>query len=141
MNTPNIDVLLSDITFRRSYAVQSIEVTVHDGDDTQFASVSLGDLIDEVRALREQRDKAVKRRREIDDEAFDYAEQIETLRTQLAAERAVIEAAKAQESELHRLLELGVNERPDAHICLEFARSKSGMKEAVRALRALEGDA
>jgi hypothetical protein len=29
----------------------------------------------------------VKRRREIDDEAFDYAEQIETLKTQLAAAR------------------------------------------------------
>ena len=54
---------------------------------------------------------------------------------------AVIEAAKAQESELHRLLELGVNERPDAHTCLEFARSKSGIKEAVTTLRALEGDA
>ena len=57
------------------------------------------------------------------------------------AEAAVIEAAKAQESELHRLLELGVNERPDAHTCLEFARSKSGIKEAVRTLRALEEDA
>jgi len=62
MNTPNIDVLLSDITFRRSYAVQSIEVTVHDGDDTQFASVSLGDLIDEVRALRKELDETRKER-------------------------------------------------------------------------------
>ena len=40
-----------------------------------------------VEALTRERDEAVKRRREIDDEAFDYAEQIETLKTKLAAAR------------------------------------------------------
>jgi hypothetical protein len=67
MTTPNIDLLLSDITFRNGIRAESVVVTVHNGDHTQFAVVALRDLIDEVRALREQRD----------------------------AERAVIEAAKA----------------------------------------------
>jgi 8-oxo-dGTP pyrophosphatase MutT (NUDIX family) len=93
MTTPNIDLLLSDITFRNGIRAESVVVTVHNGDDTQFAVVALRDLIDEVRALREQRDAAVKRRREIDDEAFDYAEQIETLKTQLAAARELMEEA------------------------------------------------
>ena len=92
MTTPNIDLLLSDITFRRGSLAKMLEVTVHDGDDTRFDSVSIVDLIHEIRALRQQRDEAVKRRREIDDEAFDYAEQIETLRTQLAAASTVTDA-------------------------------------------------
>lgn len=96
MNTPNIDLLLSDITFRRGRLAQMLAVTVHDGDDTRFDAVCIGDLIDEVRALRQQRDEAVKRRREIDDEAFGYAEQIETLRTQLAAARVVTDAMVAK---------------------------------------------
>jgi hypothetical protein len=49
-------------------------------------------------ALTRERDEAVKRRREIDDEAFDYAEQIETLRTQLAAARVVDDAMVARAS-------------------------------------------
>ena len=57
MNTPNIDLLLGDITFRRGYAAQLLEVTVHDGDDTWFAAIALGNLIDEVRALREERNE------------------------------------------------------------------------------------
>ena len=73
MTTPNIDLLLSDITFRNGIRAESVVVTVHNGDDTQFAVVSLGKLIDEVRALREQRD----------------------------AERAVIEAAKAMVDAVH----------------------------------------
>jgi len=126
MNTPNIDLLLSDITFRRGWLAKMLEVTVHDGDDTRFDAVSIVDLIDELRALRKERDaltmhmnqvhdtlggtdtvltleaaqhvvferdEAVKRRREIDDEAFDYAEQIETLKTQLAAARELMEEA------------------------------------------------
>jgi hypothetical protein len=44
-------------------------------------------ILNHIDALTRERDEAVKRRREIDDEAFDYAEQIETLRTQLAAAR------------------------------------------------------
>jgi len=44
-------------------------------------------MADRLTTLTRERDEAVKRRREIDDEAFDYAEQIETLRTQLAAAR------------------------------------------------------
>jgi hypothetical protein len=58
MTTPNIDLLLSDITFRRGYAAQSLEVTVRDVlvDDTRFATLSTGALINEVRALREERD-------------------------------------------------------------------------------------
>jgi hypothetical protein len=43
--------------------------------------------------LTRERDEAVKRRREIDDEAFDYAEQIETLKTQLAAARELMAEA------------------------------------------------
>jgi hypothetical protein len=93
MTTPNIDLLLSDITFRRGWLAKMLEVTVHDGDDTRFDAVNIVDLIDEVRALRKERDEAVQRRREIDDEAFDYAEQIETLRTQLAAARDLMEEA------------------------------------------------
>jgi uncharacterized protein involved in exopolysaccharide biosynthesis len=93
MNTPNIDLLLSDIEFRQGRAAKMLEVTVYDGDDTRFDAVSIVDLIHEIRALRQQRDEAVKRRREIDDEAFDYAEQIETLRTQLAAARELMAEA------------------------------------------------
>jgi hypothetical protein len=75
MNAPNIDLLLSDITFRNGIRAESFVVTVHNGDDTQFAVIALRDLIDEVRALREQLD----------------------------AERAVIEAAKAlRDSETNR---------------------------------------
>ena len=58
MNTPNIDLLLSDITFRRGWLAKMLEVTVHDGDDTRFDAVSIVDLIHEIRALREQRDEA-----------------------------------------------------------------------------------
>ena len=59
MTTPNIDLLLSDITFRNGIRAESVVVTVHNGDDTQFAVVALRDLIDEVRALRAKRDAAV----------------------------------------------------------------------------------
>ncbi len=61
MTTPNIDLLLSDIWFRRGYSAQSLEVTVRDGlvDDTRFATVSMGALINEVRATRAERDAAV----------------------------------------------------------------------------------
>jgi hypothetical protein len=93
MTTPNIDLLLSDITFRRGWLAKMLEVTVHNGDNTRFDVVSIVDLIIEIRALRKERDEAVQRRREIDDEAFDYAEQIETLRTQLAAARDLMEEA------------------------------------------------
>jgi tRNA A37 N6-isopentenylltransferase MiaA len=62
MNTPNIDLLLSDITFRRGRAAQVLEVTVHDGDDTRFDAVSIVDLIDEVRALQKERDETRKER-------------------------------------------------------------------------------
>ena len=82
-------------------------------------------ILDEFDTLTRERDEAVKRRREIDDEAFDYAEQIETLRTQLAAARAVIEAAKAWATNQRGWL------KP-----LDEA-----LAEAVDALRALEGDA
>ena len=58
MNTPNIDLLLSDITFRRGWLAKMLEVTVHDGDDTRFDAVSIVDLIHEIRALRQQRDEA-----------------------------------------------------------------------------------
>jgi hypothetical protein len=58
MNTPNIDLLLSDITFRRGWLESILEVTVHDGDDTRFDAVSIVDLIHEIRALRQQRDEA-----------------------------------------------------------------------------------
>ena len=126
MNTPNIDLLLSDITFRRGWLAKMLEVTVHDGDDTRFDAVSIVDLIHEIRALRQQRDEAVKRRREIDDEAFDYAEQIETLRTQLAAARAVIEAAKALRDSVTNRQWVVANDR---------------LEDAVDALRALERDA
>jgi hypothetical protein len=122
MNTPNIDLLLSDITFRRGWLAKMLEVTVHDGDDTRFDAVSIVDLIHEIRALREQRDEAVKRRREIDDEAFDYAEQIETLKTQLAAARTAIEVAKTF-FQTPRLV------------------SEAALKDAVLTIRALEGDA
>jgi hypothetical protein len=60
MTTPNIDLLLSDITFRRGWLAKMLEVTVHDGDDTRFDAVSIVDLIDEVRALRKERDEARK---------------------------------------------------------------------------------
>jgi hypothetical protein len=33
-----------------------LEVTVHDGDDTRFDAVNIVNLIDEVRALRKERD-------------------------------------------------------------------------------------
>jgi hypothetical protein len=49
-------------------------------------------IVEHYETLTRERDEAVKRRREIDDEAFDYAEQIETLRTQLAAARVVDDA-------------------------------------------------
>ena len=45
---------------------------------------------EQIDTLTRERDAAVKRRREIDDEAFDYAEQIETLKTQLAAARELM---------------------------------------------------
>lgn len=93
MTTPNIDLLLSDITFRRGWLAKMLEVTVYDGEDTRFDAVSIVDLVDEIRALREERDAAVQRRREIDNEAFDYAEQIETLKTQLAAARELMAEA------------------------------------------------
>jgi uncharacterized protein with PhoU and TrkA domain len=47
----------------------------------------------EIATLTRERDEAVKRRREIDDEAFDYAEQIETLKNQLAAARELMAEA------------------------------------------------
>jgi uncharacterized protein with PhoU and TrkA domain len=72
MTTSNIDLLLSDITFRNGIKAESVVVTVHNGDDTQFAVVALRDLIDEVRALREQRD---------------------ALKTQLASARELMEEA------------------------------------------------
>jgi predicted nucleic acid-binding Zn-ribbon protein len=50
-------------------------------------------LNDAYATLTRERDAAVKRRREIDDEAFDYAEQIETLKTQLAAARELMAEA------------------------------------------------
>ena len=84
-------------------------------------------ILDEFATLTRERDAAVKRRREIDDEAFDYAEQIETLRTQLAAARAVIEAAKAF--------------RDSAHVSSEWHTAIDRLEDAVDALRALEGDA
>jgi hypothetical protein len=213
MTTPNIDLLLSDITFRRGWLAKMLEVTVHNGDDTRFDAVSLVDLIieiralrkerdearkdaarvreaspslhaaasdlrhmanggscstdtlnahadalldyartdtrfdavnivdliDEVRALREERDEAVKRRREIDDEAFDYAEQIETLKTQIAAERAVIEAAKRQADAGRRWETCTCGGRCAHEINYEMACSDTDF--AVSTLRALEGDA
>jgi chromosome segregation ATPase len=81
---------------------------------------------EQIDTLTRERDEAVKRRREIDDEAFDYAEQIETLRTQLAAARAVIEAAKA-------LRDSATNQ--------QWVVANGILKPAVDALRALEGDA
>jgi hypothetical protein len=50
------------------------------------------EIVSYIDTLTRERDEAVKRRREIDDEAFDYAEQIETLKTQLAAARVVTDA-------------------------------------------------
>jgi septal ring factor EnvC (AmiA/AmiB activator) len=50
-------------------------------------------MADRLTTLTRERDEAVKRRREIDDEAFDYAEQIETLRTQVAAARKLMAEA------------------------------------------------
>ena len=57
---------------------------------------------EQIDTLTRERDEAVKRRREIDDEAFDYAEQIETLKTQLASARELMEFAR---------IELGGEER------------------------------
>jgi hypothetical protein len=89
--------------------------------------------------LTRERDEAVKRRREIDDEAFDYAEQIETLRTQLAAAREVIEFAR---------IELGGEERDGSehtHWCVACDDHVDGnhvvRNMLVAALRALEEDA
>jgi hypothetical protein len=58
--------------------------------------------------LTRERDAAVKRRREIDDEAFDYAEQIETLKTQLAAALVLL---KSVPSELNAAFSAGAEER------------------------------
>jgi hypothetical protein len=60
------------------------------------------EIVSYIDTLTRERDEAVKRRREIDDEAFDYAEQIETLKTQLASARELMEFAR---------IELGGEER------------------------------
>ena len=49
------------------------------------SSENAADLASIARSTRAERDAAVRRRREIDDEAFEYAEQIESLTARLAA--------------------------------------------------------
>jgi hypothetical protein len=72
-------------------AIAALREVVH---PTSVGTVPIvyADILQAWDTLTRERDEAVKRRREIDDEAFDYAEQIETLRTQLAAARTVTDA-------------------------------------------------
>jgi 8-oxo-dGTP pyrophosphatase MutT (NUDIX family) len=93
MTTPNIDLLLSDITFRRGWLAKMLEVTVHDGDDTRFDAVSIVDLIHEIRALRQQRDEARKERDHYMIVGFWRLDRIYALETQLAAARELMEEA------------------------------------------------
>jgi len=93
MNTPNIDLLLSDIiTFRRGWLAKMLEVTVHDGDDTRFDAVSIVDLIHEIRALRQQRDEARKERDHYMIVGLQRLDRICAVEAQLAAARTVTDA-------------------------------------------------
>jgi uncharacterized protein with PhoU and TrkA domain len=93
MTTPNIDLLLSDITFRRGWLAKMLEVTVHDGDDTRFDAVSIVDLIDEVRALREERDAAGKERDHYMIVGLQRLDRIYAVEAQLAAARELMAEA------------------------------------------------
>ena len=88
---------------------------------------ALKDILNHISTLTRERDEAVKRRREIDDEAFDYAEQIETLRTHLAAARVLL---KSVPSALNAAFSAGAEERENGS-----DRRQEKQMETVYAMR------
>ena len=102
-------------------AIAALREVVH---PTSVGTVPIvyADILQAWDTLTRERDEAVKRRREIDDEAFDYAEQIETLRTQLAAARkdAARKDAITRESAIAALVEMGAIEWTHASVSQPF---------------------